>query len=81
MPCVNADGSLTTVGERVLGAARGALLDAESVARTAQVALYRARASLRELSAAGLLAERGGKYYITPAGEALLTGARDLRVG
>lgn len=82
MPCLNADGSLTAVAERVLGGALDGDIDPESAARAAGVPLYRARASLRELAAAGLIAAADEKRYrITLAGEALLHGAREARVG
>lgn len=82
MPCINADGSLTVVGELVLGSAHAGDLDPGSAARAAGVPLYRARASLRELAAAGLIAaDDGTRYRITPAGEALLRSAREARVG
>lgn len=73
MPCVNADGTLTEVAERVLRAAasRGVVNDAD-VAALAGVPLYRARASLRELGAAGLVAAEGGSYRLSAAGEQLL---------
>ena len=77
MPCLDSDGRLTAVAERVLGAAasRGGSLDADAVASAADVPLYRARASLRELASAGLVLAEGSGYRIAPAGERLLRAA------
>lgn len=74
MPCVNADGTLTEVADRVLRAAasRGGVVSDADVAAAAGVPLYRARASLRELAAAGLVGAEGTSYRLAPAGEKLL---------
>jgi len=74
MPCVNADGTLTPVAERVLRSmhAPGATRTPDEVAREAAVPLYRARASLRELDSAGFVALDGSAYRLTPAGAAKL---------
>jgi len=74
MPCVNADGTLTPVAERVLRSLRapGVMRTADEVAREAAVPLYRSRASLRELEGAGLVVLDGSAYRLTPAGAAKL---------
>ena len=60
MACLAADGSLTESGRRMLDAvADGAT--AEDVARATALPLYRVRAGLRELAAAGLVRERDGR--------------------
>lgn len=71
MACINADGTLTPVASGVLRAVNAAAeASAEEVSRVAGVPLYRARASLRELVDAGLLAEEGGRYRVSEAGRA-----------
>ena len=59
MGCVNADGSLTVVAVRVLRAlaTSAAAGTAESIAAAVGMPVYRARVSLRELRAAGLITE------------------------
>lgn len=74
MGCVNPDGSLTPVALQVLRAL-SALPDggdAESVADATGRPLYRARASLRELEAVGLVALDRGAHRLTSAGRAKL---------
>ena len=77
MGCVNPDGSLTPVAVEVLRALStlpdGG--DAESVAQFTGRPLYRARASLRELEAAGFVAVDRGAHGLTQAGRARLGGA------
>lgn len=76
MPCIGPDGTLTPVAAEVLRAAGGAAgATADDIARVAGVPLYRARASLRELVDAGLLAADAGRYRATPAGSARLARA------
>ncbi|HET9011332.1 MAG TPA: hypothetical protein VFN38_05920 [Gemmatimonadaceae bacterium] len=74
MACVNPDGSLTPVAEKVLRA-----LAASTVAETAQAValatglpIYRVRASLRELEDAGLLTGEPGPRRVSAAGLAKL---------
>jgi DNA-binding IclR family transcriptional regulator len=74
MGCVNSDGSLTPVALQVLRAL--SVLpdggDAESVAAATGRPLYRARASLRELEAAGVVMLDGGAHRLTNVGRAKL---------
>jgi DNA-binding IclR family transcriptional regulator len=74
MGCVNADGSLTPVALQILRAlsALPGGGDAESVAHATGRPLYRARASLRELEAAGFVALDRGAHRLTNAGRARL---------
>ena len=74
MGCVNPDGSLTPVALQVLRAlsALPGGGDAESVAHATGRPLYRARASLRELEAAGFVALDRGAHRLTNAGRAKL---------
>ena len=70
MGCVNPDGSLTPVALQVLRAL-SALPDggdAEAVAAATGRPLYRARASLRELEAAGFVMLDRGAHRLTSAG-------------
>ena len=72
MGCVNPDGSLTPVALQMLRAL-SALPDggdAESVAMATGRPLYRARASLRELEAAGFVMLDRGAHRVTSAGRA-----------
>lgn len=74
MPCVNADGTLTPVAIQVL---RGMEFlhganSADAIARAAGIPVYRARASLRELQHAGLVADEGTAHRLTEAGRARL---------
>jgi hypothetical protein len=61
MACLAPDGSLTESGERILAAISEASTP-EQVARTTGEPLYRVRSALRELAAAGLAAESGGRF-------------------
>ena len=75
MGCVNADGSLAPVALEVLRALSSSPDggDAESVARMTGLPLYRARASLRELGAAGFVTLDKGAHQVAEAGRAKLT--------
>lgn len=68
MACVNADGTLTTLGRRMLAAIAARSLAPDDVARLADVPLYRVRSSLRELAEAGVVVEEGGRYGLTAQG-------------
>jgi hypothetical protein len=76
MPCVNSDGSLTPVAAQVLGAL--ATVEApgadDVVARAVALPVYRVRATLRELQAAGLIEEVKGRRVLTPEGSVKLAG-------
>lgn len=61
MPCLAPDGSLTESGKRVLAALREARTP-EQVAHATGEPLYRVRSALRELTAAGLAVEAGGRF-------------------
>lgn len=76
MGCVNTDGSLTPIALRVLGelSALGAGATADAVARATGLPPYRARASLRELYAAGFVAGEPGSPRISETGLDRLRG-------
>lgn len=68
MGCIDPDGTVTVAARAVLRAlASGGT--AEDVARAAAMPLYRVRASLRELVAAGLVIEASGQYTLTGSGQ------------
>ena len=71
MACVNPDGTVTPSAIAVLMALRTADT-AELVAPLADLPLFRVRSALRELVAAGLVAEDDGRYRLTAAGIARL---------
>ncbi len=69
MACVNADGTITPTAKALLQSLQGPLGPEEIAARTG-APLFRVRASLRELQAAGFVAESGGRFVTTDAGRA-----------
>jgi predicted transcriptional regulator len=69
MPCVKPDGTLSTTGRLMLAAVQKDS-SAEDVADTTGMPLYRVRSSLRELIAAGLVAEAGERFSQTEQGAA-----------
>jgi DNA-binding IclR family transcriptional regulator len=69
MACVNADGSITPTAKSLLQSLESPL-GPEAIAAKAGAPLFRVRASLRELQAAGFVAESGGLYRTTDAGRA-----------
>lgn len=71
MACINADGSLTGSARKVLRALANPLT-AEEVRDVTSQPLFRIRASLRELEAAGLISGVDGCYKITDEGRARL---------
>ncbi|MFC2026196.1 hypothetical protein ACFLUC_03275 [Chloroflexota bacterium] len=68
MACINPDGSLTTSAKKVLESVKIPKTILE-LAEATNLPRYRIRASLRELSAEGLVSENGGDYTITDDGE------------
>jgi len=67
MPCINADGTLTSTARRVL-AAVAQPLTVEGIREVTGQPLFHIRLSLREMEAAGLVTGADGCYTITPAG-------------
>ncbi len=61
MACVSADGTLTASGRAILEAVRQPATP-EQVAAATGLALYRVRSGLREMAAAGLVAEESGRF-------------------
>lgn len=68
MACIQPDGTLSGAAQTILG-----LLEepapAQTIAQRLQKPLYAVRASLRELSVAGLVEETDGLYELTPTGQ------------
>jgi predicted transcriptional regulator len=69
--CINADGSLTASARKVLRALENPLT-AEEIRDVTTQPLFRIRASLREMEAAGLVSGTDRHYEITAAGRARL---------
>ena len=67
MACILPDGRLTDSGKKILSAAKEASLP-EEIAKASGSPLFKVRSSLRELTDAGLMEERDGKYVITSLG-------------
>jgi predicted transcriptional regulator len=55
----------------MLSALKSGLGSAEEIAKSTGLPLFRVRSGLRELTQAGLIVERAGKYEITDKGTAL----------
>lgn len=67
MGCVNADGTLTESGKKMLQAMEQPM-SPEQVAEAAGQPLFKVRASLRQMLEAGLVALDGEKYQTTESG-------------
>jgi DNA-binding IclR family transcriptional regulator len=68
MACVTADGTLTASGKAMLAAVRRPA-SAQEVAAATGLPLYRVRSGLRELAAAGHVAQDGDCYQAVPASD------------
>jgi predicted transcriptional regulator len=69
MACVNDDGSITPTAKALLKSLDSPL-GPEAIAAKIGAPLFRVRASLRELQAAGFVAEADGLYRATDQGAA-----------
>jgi predicted transcriptional regulator len=67
MACIDDRGTLSPAARAFLEALRGPATP-EEAAETLGLSLYRIRASVRELVAAGLVEERDGTYALTAEG-------------
>jgi len=72
MACISPDGKPTESGTKMLRALKSGLGTAEEIAKEAGLPLFRVRSGLRELTAAGLVTEKGGRHDITERGEELI---------
>jgi predicted transcriptional regulator len=71
MACVNPDGTLSE-SARALLRALAKPIAAEEIAKQVGQPLFKVRSSLRELTAAGLIQEKGQEFLITESGKARL---------
>jgi len=71
MACVNPDGSISESARTLLKAAESPAAPEEIGNKIGQP-LFKIRSSLRELSDAGLILEKDGKYSITDAGRKVI---------
>jgi predicted transcriptional regulator len=72
MACISPDGKPTESGTKMLRALKSGLGAAEEIAKETGLPLFRVRSGLRELSQAGLIVDKAGKYEITDKGTALV---------
>jgi predicted methyltransferase len=71
MACVNADGTLTPIAQKVLSALEPPATISE-INQRSEIPLYRVRASVRELADLGMLEVVDGLFYITRKGRTQL---------
>ena len=69
MACVNADGTITPTAKALLQSLESPL-GPEAISAKIGAPLFRVRSSLRELQAAGFVAESEGLFRTTDAGRA-----------
>ena len=68
MACISPDGKPTESGIKILYALKSGLGSTEEIAKAAELPLFRVRSGLRELIQAGLAAQKGDKYDLSPKG-------------
>ena len=78
MACVDPDGTITAVAAKVLSLVEAGA-DERGISAGAGVPVFRVRASLRELTQAGLLEQADGRWSVTAAGRAATVKAGALR--
>ena len=64
MACISADGTLSASGRAMLAALERPATE-EEVAGVTGLPLFRVRSGLRELVAAGLVSQQGGRFVAT----------------
>jgi predicted transcriptional regulator len=72
MPCVSSDGKPTPTGKATLVSLKSEALSPDEIAGKTGQPLFRVRSGLRELTNAGFVQEKEGKYTLTPNGETLI---------
>ncbi len=72
MACINADGSLTPIAQKVLNAILEPAIPMQ-IQQISGLPIYRVRASLRELMDLGLVQQNGENYQTTELGKTYLT--------
>ena len=78
MACLNPDGTLTAIARAVLGAVETGVIGESALAQMADIPLWRLRASLREISAVGLIQATGEGHILTDKGREVLALSREL---
>lgn len=78
MACLNPDGTLTQIARAVLTGVETGPLGEEPLAKTAGIPVWRLRASLREIGAAGLITAAGEGHMLTDKGREVLALSREL---
>jgi len=68
MACISPDGKPTESGARMLRALKSGPGSPEEIAKSTGVPLFRVRSGLRELTRAGLVDQKDGKYELSPKG-------------
>lgn len=76
MACVNADGSLTPIAQKVL-ASVDQPASVEVISQRSDVPLYRVRASMRELVTLGMVEEIAEQFTITDKGRTFLAASQN----
>lgn len=71
MACIGANGTLTESAKKMLQALQSATTP-EEVAQVTGLPLFRVRSGLREMTQAGLVEEKEGRYALTEAGSQYL---------
>jgi len=72
MPCVSPDGKPTESGVKMLGALQAGSKSPEDISSATGMALFRVRSGIRDMVAAGFVAESDGAYALTEQGKAAL---------
>ena len=72
MPCVSPDGKPTESGVKMLEALKAGKTSPEDIAAATDMALFRVRSGIRDMVAAGYVAEADGSYTLTAQGAAAL---------
>jgi DNA-binding IclR family transcriptional regulator len=71
MACISPDGKPTASGVKMLGALKAGAGSAEEIAQKAGLPLFRVRSGLRELTQAGLVSQKEGKFGLSTKGSEL----------
>ena len=72
MPCISPDGKPTESGKKMLLALQKGSRSPESIAKETGLPLFRVRSGLRDIVGAGLAAQKGEDYELSPKGNELV---------
>ena len=72
MACISPDGKPTESGTKMLKALKSGGGTAEEIAKVSGLPVFRVRSGLRELTQAGLAAEKDGRHTLTDSGSDLI---------